>query len=204
MFCNFKEDVLVKNGQNSTLFSVKSGGLYIWKGKVFLGDFQGCDIFSSVLPRRPLCRYDWILPKKEKKKQDQGLKTWKGWHNIAVDKKGLVRLGMRKRQRGKVGLHASEEGWQKRRQRSLVDEGKAVHVVFLDFSIGFDTVPHSTLLDKPSSCGMSGFMVCWVKIWPKGRAQSVPVNGAASGWPLLSSVAPSGLNSGVSSVQYIC
>lgn len=90
---------------------------------------------------------------------------------MAVEKNDLVRLGMRKRQKGKVGLHASEEGWQKRRrQRSLVDEGTAVDVVFLDFSIAFDTVHHNTLLDKLPSCGMSGFLVCWEKNWLKGRA----------------------------------
>ncbi|KAK4827179.1 hypothetical protein QYF61_015141 [Mycteria americana] len=53
----------------------------------------------------------------------------------------------------------------------LVDEGKVVDVVFLDFSKAFDTVPHSILLDKLSNCGMSGFTVCWVKNWLKGRAQ---------------------------------
>jgi len=41
----------------------------------------------------------------------------------------------------------------------LVDEGKAVDVFLLDFSKGFDTVHHSILLDKLSSCGMSWFMV---------------------------------------------
>ncbi|KAK4815141.1 hypothetical protein QYF61_017582 [Mycteria americana] len=50
----------------------------------------------------------------------------------------------------------------------LVGEGKVV-----DFSKAFDTVPHSILLDKLSSCGVSGFMVRWVKNWLDGRAQRV-------------------------------
>ncbi|KAK4832485.1 hypothetical protein QYF61_023532 [Mycteria americana] len=64
----------------------------------------------------------------------------------------------------------------------LVDEGKAVDIVFLDFSKAFDTVPHSILLDKLSNCGMSRFMVHWVKNWLKGRAQRVVVDAATSGW----------------------
>jgi len=64
----------------------------------------------------------------------------------------------------------------------LMDEGKVVHVVFLDFSKAFDTVPHSNLLDKLSSCGMSGFTVRWVKHVLKGRAQMVVANRATSCW----------------------
>ncbi|GAB0209165.1 mitochondrial enolase superfamily member 1 [Grus japonensis] len=64
----------------------------------------------------------------------------------------------------------------------LVDEGKAVDVVFLDFSKAFDTVPHSILLDKLSNCEMSRYTVRWVKNWLNGRAQRVVVNGATSGW----------------------
>ncbi|GAB0207248.1 mitochondrial enolase superfamily member 1 [Grus japonensis] len=63
----------------------------------------------------------------------------------------------------------------------LVDEGKVVDVVFLNFSKAFDTVPHSILLDKLSNCGTSGFTVHWVKNWLNGRAQRVVVNGATSG-----------------------
>ncbi|KAK4816177.1 LOW QUALITY PROTEIN: hypothetical protein QYF61_012467 [Mycteria americana] len=55
----------------------------------------------------------------------------------------------------------------------LVDEGKVVDVVFLDFSKAFDTIPHSILLGKLSNCEMSRYMVRWVKNWLKGRAQRV-------------------------------
>ncbi|PKU28555.1 rna-directed dna polymerase from mobile element jockey-like [Limosa lapponica baueri] len=64
----------------------------------------------------------------------------------------------------------------------LVDEGKAVDVVFLDFSKAFDTVPHSILLDKLLNREMTRFMVCWVKNWLNSRAQRVVVNWATSGW----------------------
>jgi len=44
----------------------------------------------------------------------------------------------------------------------LVDEGKVVDAVFLDFSRACDTVLPSILLDKWSSCGMGRFRVHWV------------------------------------------
>ncbi|KAK4829030.1 hypothetical protein QYF61_001805 [Mycteria americana] len=64
----------------------------------------------------------------------------------------------------------------------LADEGK----------VAFDTVPHSILMDKLSNCGMSGFTVRWVKSWLNSRAQRVVVNGATSGWPLVTSGVPQG------------
>ena len=73
-----------------------------------------------------------------------------------------------------------------------MDEGKAVAVEILDFSKACESVPHGILLDKLSSCGMSGFPVRWVKKWLDGRAQRVVVNGATSGWRAVTSGAPQG------------
>jgi len=45
----------------------------------------------------------------------------------------------------------------------LVDEGKAVAVVYLDFSKAFETVSHSILLEKLAAHGLDGCTLCWVK-----------------------------------------
>jgi len=42
----------------------------------------------------------------------------------------------------------------------LVDEGKAVDVVYLDFSMAFDTVPHSFLLGKLAAHGLDRCTLC--------------------------------------------
>ncbi|RMC15503.1 hypothetical protein DUI87_07695 [Hirundo rustica rustica] len=64
----------------------------------------------------------------------------------------------------------------------LVDAGKAVDVVYLDFSKAFDTVSHSILLDKLAAHGLDRSTLRWVRNWLDGRAQRVMVNGAASSW----------------------
>ncbi|XP_064495565.1 F-BAR domain only protein 2-like [Pseudopipra pipra] len=69
----------------------------------------------------------------------------------------------------------------------LVDEGKAVDVVYLDFSKAFDTVSHSILLKKLAAHGSDRCTLCWVRNWLEGRAQTVVVNGAASSEELTKS-----------------
>ena len=64
----------------------------------------------------------------------------------------------------------------------LVDEGKAVDVVYLDFSKAFDTVSHIILLRKLTVYGLDWCILCWVKNWLESWAQGVVENGVKSSW----------------------
>ncbi|RMC06509.1 hypothetical protein DUI87_15946 [Hirundo rustica rustica] len=80
------------------------------------------------------------------------------------------------------GIRPSQHGFRRGRicfydqGTSLVDVGKGVDGVYLDFSKALDTVSHSTLLDKLAAHGLDGNTLCWVRNWLHGRAQRVVVN----------------------------
>ena len=61
-----------------------------------------------------------------------------------------------------------------------MNEGKAVNVVYLDFSKAFGTVPYNILVEKLVARGLDGHTLCWVKHWLDGWAQRVVVNGVKS------------------------
>ena len=63
-----------------------------------------------------------------------------------------------------------------------MNEGKAVNVVYLDFSKAFHTVAHNILVGKLAAHGLDGCTLRWMKHWRHGRAQSVVVNGVKSSW----------------------
>ncbi|KAK4815901.1 hypothetical protein QYF61_009952 [Mycteria americana] len=79
------------------------------------------------------------------------------------------------------GIKPSQHGFYDK-VTHLMDEGKAVDVVYLDFSKAFDTVSHSILLEKLAAHGSDGCTLRWVKNWLDGWAQRVVVNGVKSSW----------------------
>jgi len=80
----------------------------------------------------------------------------------------------------KHGIRPSQHGFMKGRSYltnlissydqvpCLVDQGKAVDVIYLDFSKAFDTVSHSILLEKLAAHGLERCTLCWVKKWLDG------------------------------------
>ncbi|CAM5146926.1 unnamed protein product [Eretmochelys imbricata] len=71
-----------------------------------------------------------------------------------------------------------------------VDMGKAVDVIYLDFSKAFDAVSHSILASKLKKYGLDEWTIRWIENWLNCRAQCAVINGSMSSWQLVSSGIP--------------
>ena len=74
---------------------------------------------------------------------------------------------------------------------NALDQRSSVHVIFLDFSKAFDTVPHLKLCAKLDNIGVRGNILSWIKAFLTNR-QRVCVDGRSSDWSSISSGVPQG------------
>ena len=63
---------------------------------------------------------------------------------------------------------------------TILDEGDAVDILYLDFSKAFDKVQHQRLIGKMRHLGIGGRILDWVEAWLSNRMQRVVLNGQQS------------------------
>ena len=59
----------------------------------------------------------------------------------------------------------------------MLDEGKNVDIIYLDFAKAFNKVPHRRLISKKVSMGVEGRVKGWIQKWLEGRKQTMVING---------------------------
>ena len=73
---------------------------------------------------------------------------------------------------------------------NALDRGLTSHIIFLDFTKAFDTVPHQRLILKLEQMGVRGSLLLWLKAFLINRRQRVIYNDDCSRWINVSSGVP--------------
>ncbi|CAH1248415.1 Hypp8131 [Branchiostoma lanceolatum] len=86
-----------------------------------------------------------------------------------------VQSGFRPGHSTQTAVHLLTERWYK-----AMNEGKLTGAVFIDLSKAFDTLDHTTLLQKMSRYGIQGPALDWFQSYLTGRKHCTSINGATS------------------------
>ena len=75
---------------------------------------------------------------------------------------------------------------------NYIEEGKCVDVLYTDFSKAFVSVPHTRLISKIETYGISGKLLDWINAFIGNRKQRVKVKDCLSQWANVTSGVPRG------------